>query len=177
MKKLTLCMAVLLIQILCIAAHAQTAGFTATADESLFRFIINRGEIFSPAAPGELTELTLSGYFCTQDRWEGQMTPAKSANSTSLTGKATLNPYSKHLQTNIVASLPMPGIASPTGLYLTLIVDGYPLSVQLPYVNENDNWPTGYEYTYSITVEGRNLTISGVTYTPLLKTPVAPSEE
>lgn len=167
MKKLTLCMAAVWIQIIGTMLYAQSAESASTVGESLFRFVINRGEIFSPTAAGELTELTLSGYFYLQDRWEGQMTPAKSANSISLTGKATINAYSKHLQTNVVASLPMPGITSPTGLYLTLIIDGYPMSVQLPYVSENDNWPTGYEYTYSVTVEGRKLTISGVTYTPV----------
>lgn len=160
-------MAAVWMQIIGTMMYAQSAGTVSTGDESLFRFVINRGEIFSPAAPGELTELTLSGYFCMHDGWEGQMTPAKSANSISLTGKATINAYSKHLQTNVLASLSMPGITSPTGLYLTLIIDGYPMSVQLPYVSENDNWPTGYEYTYNVTVEGRKLTISGVTYTPV----------
>lgn len=167
MKKLILCMVAILAQVIVMTASAQDAFTTKSADESLFRFIINRGEIFSPVAPGELTELGLSGYFCMNDRWQGQLTPAKSANSISLTGKGTINAYSRHLQTNVVASLSMPAIASPTGLFLTLIVDGLPMSVQLPYVNENDNWPVGYEYTYNITVEGRGLTISGVTYTPL----------
>lgn len=167
MRKLFICMVAIAIQMIGTVAFAQSAEVASATDESLFRFIINRGEIFSPAASGELTELTLSGYFCMQDRWEGQLTPAKSANSISLTGKATLNPYSKHLQTNVVASLSMPYITSPTGLFLMLIVDGVPMNVQLPYVNENDNWPTGYEYTYNVTVEGRSLTISGVTYTPI----------
>lgn len=164
MKKLILCMAAILAQVIVMTASAQDAFTTKSADESLFRFIINRGEIFSPVAAGELTELALSGYFCMNDRWQGQLTPAKSANSITLTGKGTINAYSRHLQTNVVASLSMPAIASPTGLFLTLIVDGLPMSVQLPYVNENDNWPVGYEYTYNITVEGRNLIISGVTY-------------
>lgn len=167
MRKLFLCMVAIGIQIIGTVAFAQSTASAPATDESLFRFIINRGEIFSPNAPGELTELTLSGYFCTKYHHEGQMTPAKSANSISLTGKATINAYSKHLQTNVVASLSMPYIASPTGLYLMLVVDGYPMNVQLPYVNENDNWPTGYEYTYNVTVEGRSLTISGVTYTPI----------
>lgn len=167
MRKLFLCMVAIAIQMIGTVAIAQSAEATSATDESLFRFIINRGEIFAPTAPGELTELTLSGYFCVNDRWEGQLTPAKSANSISLTGKATLNAYSKHLQTNVVASLSMPYITSPTGLFLMLIVDGVPMNVQLPYVNENDNWPTGYEYTYNVTVEGRGLIISGVTYTPI----------
>lgn len=163
-------MVAILAQAIVTGASAQDAFTAESADESLFRFIINRGEIFSPVAPGELTELGLSGYFCINDRWQGQLTPAKSANSISLTGKGTINAYSKRLQSNVVASLSMPAIASPTGLFLTLIVDGLPMSVQLPYVNENDNWPVGYEYTYNITVEGRGLTISGVTYTPLRST-------
>lgn len=167
MRKFFLGIVAIAIQMIGTVALAQSAEVASTTDQSLFRFIINRGEIFSPTAPGELTELTLSGYFCVQDRWAGQLTPAKSANSISLTGKATLNPYSKHLQTNVVASLPMPYITSPTGLFLMLIVDGIPMNVQLPYVNENDNWPTGYEYTYSVTVEGRSLIISGVTYTAM----------
>lgn len=167
MRKLLVGMVAVWMQIICTAAFAQSAENVVTAPEAQFHFIINRGEIFSPAALGELTELTLSGYFSTQDRLEGQMTPAKSANSITLTGKAVINAYSKHLQTNIVASLPMPFIASPTGLFLTLVIDGYPMNVQLPYVNENDNWATGYEYTYNITVEGRGLTISGVTYAPI----------
>lgn len=167
MKKLIVCMAALLVQVIVFTASAQEETATVATDESLFRFIINRGEIFSPVAPGELTELSLSGYFCIDDHWQGQLTPAKSANSIALTGKAVINAYSKHLQTNVVASLSLPAIASPTGLFLTLVVDGTPMTVQLPYVNENDNWPVGYEYTYNITVEGRGLTISGVTYTPL----------
>lgn len=167
MRKLFLCMAAIGIQTIYMIAFAQSAGTASSTDESLFRFIINRGEIFSPSAPGELTELTLSGYFCSQNRWEGQMTPAESANSISLTGKAIINPYSRHLQTNIVASLSMPYISSPSGLFLMLVVDNFPMNVQLPYINENDSWPTGYEYTYNITVEGRSLTISGVTYAPL----------
>lgn len=167
MKKLIVCIAAILVQAIVTAASAQEVLGTQVADESLFRFIVNRGEVFSPVAPGELTELSLSGYFCINDRWQGQLTPAKSANSIALTGKATINAYSKRLHTNVVASLPMPAIASPTGLFLTLIVDGTPMTVQLPYVNENDNWPVGYEYTYNITVEGRGLTISGVTYSPI----------
>lgn len=167
MKKLIVCMATILVQVMVMTASAQEVSTAKAIDESLFRFIVNRGEIFSPAAPGELTELCLSGYFCINDRWQGQLTPAKSANSITLTGKGVINAYSKHLQTNIVASLSMPTITSPTGLFLTLIVDGSPMTVQLPYVNENDNWPSGFEYTYNITVEGRGLTISGVTYTPL----------
>ena len=170
MKKLIVCIAALLVQVAVITASAQAVWEAQATDESLFRFIVNRGDVFSPVAPGELTELSLSGYFCMNDRWQGQITPAKSANSVTLTGKATINAYSKHLQTNIVASLSMPAIASPTGLFLTLIVDGTPMTIQLPYVNENDNWPVGYEYTYNITVEGRGLTISGVTYSPLQAT-------
>lgn len=169
MRKLFLCMAALVLQAICTVAFSQSSSADFSSDGSLFRFIVNRGEIFAATAPGELTELGLSGYFCTDDRWQGQLTPAKSANSVSLTGKAIINAFSKHVQTNVVASLSMPSIYSPTGLYLTLVVDGCPMSVQLPYINENDSWPVGYEYTYNVTVEGRNLTISGVTYTPLIK--------
>lgn len=167
MKKLIVCIAALLVQIAVTSSSAQAGWEAQAADGSLFRFIVNRGEVFSPAAPGELTELSLSGYFCMDDGWQGQLTPAKSANSISLTGKGTINAYSRHLQTNVVASLSMPAIASPAGLFLTLVVDRIPMTVQLPYVNENDNWPAGYEYTYNITVEGRGLTISGVTYAPM----------
>ena len=169
MKKLFFCMVALLLQTICAIAFSQTSSVNSVSDKSLFRFIINRGEVFSANAPGELTELTLSGYFYTEDTWEGQLTPAKSANSVSLTGKATINDYNLHLQTKVIASLAMPSIVSPTGLFLTLIVDGCPMTVQLPYINEDDNWPVGYAYTYNVTVEGRGLTISGVTYTLIEK--------
>ncbi|MFR8835694.1 hypothetical protein [Bacteroides nordii] len=170
MRKLFFCMAALLLQTICTVVFSQTSEVnSAVPAKSLFRFIINRGEVFSANAPGELTELTLSGYFCTENEWEGQLTPDKSANSVSLTGKAIINDYNMHLQTKVIASLSMPSIVSPTGLFLTLIVDGCPMTVQLPYINENDNWPVGYAYIYNVTVEGRGLTISGVTYAPLEK--------
>lgn len=163
MRKLFLCLVVLMLQAVYIVAHSQSAP----SHGSLFRFIINRGEVFSANAPGELTELTLSGYFYTNDLWEGQLTPFKSANSVTLTGKAVINEYSAHLQTKVVSSLSLPSVVSPTGMFLTLVVDGVPMSVQLPYVNESDGWVAGFIYTYSVTVEGRGLTISGVTCSAL----------
>ena len=85
----------------------------------------------------------------------------------TLTGKAVINEYSAHLQTKVVSSLSLPSVVSPTGMFLTLVVDGVPMSVQLPYVNESDSWVAGFIYTYSVTVEGRGLTISGVTCSAL----------
>ena len=63
MKKLYLCTCMLICQGVLTLLSAQNAVSEGTSDWSEFRFIINRGEVFSPTAPGELTELTLSGYF------------------------------------------------------------------------------------------------------------------
>ena len=125
------------------------------------------GEVFSATAPGEVTELTLSGYFVLGQDENVPMTPAKSVNSYTLTGQALINDYKPRLQTNVVASVPMPAITSPSGLYLTLVVDNVPMTVQLPYVDETDDWKAGFAYTYNVTVEGRGLVISGVNYTSL----------
>lgn len=48
MKKLIVCTAALLVQVIVFTASAQEETATVATDESLFRFIINRGEIFSP---------------------------------------------------------------------------------------------------------------------------------
>ena len=153
-----------------IPVMAQKSKQITTTGNSVFRFVINKGEFFSASSPGEVSELSLVGYFTKNGAEEGQMNPSVSANSTTLTGLAVINSYSKLLQTKVVASLPISTISSPTGLFLSLVVDGRPLSVQLPYVNETDTWPAGYAYTYNITVEGNSLIISGVTTVALSAT-------
>lgn len=109
-----------------------------------------------------MTELTLSGFFSEDVKTEGELTPSKSVGSLTLTGKAKINPYSLQRQTKVTSSLVMGSVYAPRGLMLSVIVDGYPLSVLLPYVNEKDTWPSGYTYTYSLAVQGRQLSVSGV---------------
>lgn len=162
MKKLFITLAAILIQSCVVAADAQSSS--SGAEQSVFRFIISRGEVFETNATGSLTELNLSGFFCPEVKNEGELTPAKSVGSITLTGKAKINPYSLQLQTKVTASLLLGTIQAPRGLMLTLIIDGYPLSVLLPYVNEKDSWAAGYTYTYSLAVQGRQLSLAGVTY-------------
>lgn len=163
MKKILLYSMLALVQVLWLPVLAQKSP---AGDSSRFRFVINKGEFFPSSAPGQVTELSLSGYFCKGVSAPGQLSPSSSANSITLTGLAQVNPYSKQLQSKVVASMDLPEINSPTGLYLSVIVDGRPLSMQLPYVNQTDSWPTGFTYTYNLTVEGNSLVISGVTCLP-----------
>ena len=168
MKKFLLCACMVAMQGVCSLLHSQALpSGAAGTDSALFRFVINRGEVFSATAPGEVTELTLSGYFVLGQDENVPMTPAKSVNRYTLTGQALINDYKPRLQTNVVASVSMPAITSPSGLYLTLVVDNVPMTVQLPYVDETDDWKAGFAYTYNVTVEGRGLVISGVNYTSL----------
>lgn len=162
MKKLFITLAVLIMQSGIMAVDAQSTS--AGAEQSVFRFIISRGEVFETNASGSLTELNLSGFFSPDVKTEGELTPSKSVGSTTLTGKAKINPYSLQMQTKVSASLLLGTIYAPRGLMLTLIIDGYPLSVLLPYVNEKNSWPAGYTYTYSLAVQGRQLSVAGVTY-------------
>lgn len=162
MKKLFIILTVLIMQSGIMAVHAQSSSISS--EQSLFRFIISRGEVFETNASGTLTELNLSGFFNPEVKAEGALTPSKSVESVSLTGKGQINPYSLQMQTKVSASLLLGTIYAPRGLMLTLIIDGYPLSVLLPYINEKDTWPAGYTYTYSLAVQGRQLSVSGVTY-------------
>ncbi|WP_321331005.1 hypothetical protein [uncultured Bacteroides sp.] len=167
MKKLLLTLAVIVIQSGMAAANAQSSS--PCTEQSVFRFIISRGEVFETNAAGNLTELSLSGFFCPEVKTEGELTPSKGVGSITLTGKAKINSYSLQLQTKATASLSLGTIQAPRGLMLTLIIDGYPLSVLLPYVNEKDSWPAGYIYTYSLAVQGRQLSLAGVTYEKIKK--------
>lgn len=159
MKKLFIFLAIIALQVLFVTAKAQT---TIKTEQSVFRFIISRGEVFETNASGALTELTLSGFFSEDVKTEGELTPSKSVGSLTLTGKAKINPYSLQRQTKVTSSIVMGSVYAPRGLMLSVIVDGYPLSVLLPYVNEKDTWPSGYTYTYSLAVQGRQLSVSGV---------------
>lgn len=168
MKKLYLCTCMLICQGVFTLLSAQNAVSEGTSDWSEFRFIINRGEVFSPTAPGELTELTLSGYFVVgEENKEIQLSPTKCANSYTLTGQAFINEYQPRVQTKVIATVPIPHICSPAGLFLTLVVDHIPMTVQLPYTNETDIWAPGFSYTYNVTVDGKGLIISGVTCSPI----------
>lgn len=129
-----------------------------------FIFVINRGEVFSINAPGELTELSLSG-FVTDALSAGSkamMNETVSNNTVSLSGAVMINPYSPEPATGVTASISLRPLTASKGLTLSLTVDGQPLRVLLPFDSGDCRWVAGYTYRYVVTVSGGALQVTGM---------------
>lgn len=131
-------------------------------------FVVNRGEVFSVNAPGDLTSLTLSGYQSGCDTLSlvrGMLNERASVNSMTLTGAARINDYSPEPSGHVTASLRLLPLVAAHGLTLTLTVDGRPMSVLLPFASEDCRWKGGTTYRYAVTVSGDRLLVTGMTVT------------
>lgn len=132
-----------------------------------FVFVVNRGEVFAVNAPGELTELGLSGF--TTDALPiangGMMNENTCRNTVKLTGAVTINEYSPEPATHVIASLHLLPLTASRGLSLSLTIDGAPLRVLLPFDSGDCRWRGGYTYRYVLTVNGGALQVTGMTVT------------
>lgn len=132
-----------------------------------FVFVVNRGEVFAVNAPGELTELGLSGF--TTDTLPiadgGMMNENTCRNTVKLTGAVTINEYSPEPATHVIASLHLLPLTASRGLSLSLTIDGAPLRVLLPFDSGDCRWRGGYTYRYVLTVNGGVLQVTGMTVT------------
>lgn len=138
-----------------------------TMDNSaVFSLVINRGEVFSVNAPGQLTSVTFSG-FERVDPLGKRLSPGainnyNSKNGLTLYGNTLINDYATVPSDVITCSALFDVITAPQGLILTLEIDGRSLSVQLPFVSTDKTWKGGYRYIYVVTVTGSTLSITGV---------------
>ncbi len=131
-------------------------------------FVVNRGEVFSVNAPGDLTSLTLSGYQSgcdTLSQARGMLNERASVNAMTLTGAARINDYAPEPSGRVTASLRLLPLVAAHGLTLSLTVDGRPMSVLLPFASEDCRWKGGTTYRYVITVSGDRLLVTGMTVT------------
>lgn len=131
-------------------------------------FVVNRGEVFSVNAPGDLTSLTLSGYQSgcdTLSQARGMLNERASVNAMTLTGAARINDYAPEPSGHVTASLRLLPLVAAHGLTLSLTVDGRPMSVLLPFASEDCRWKGGSTYRYVITVSGDRLLVTGMTVT------------
>lgn len=132
-----------------------------------FIFVINRGEVFAVNAPGELTEVSLSGF--TTDALpinsKGLMNETDCRNKVTLTGAVNINDYSPEPATGVTASLCLRPLTATRGLTLGLNVDGQPLHVLLPFDSGDCRWRAGYTYRYVVTVSSGALQVTGMTVT------------
>lgn len=130
-----------------------------------FVFVVNRGEVFAVNAPGELTELGLSGF--TTDALPiangGMMNENTCRNTVKLTGAVTINDYSPEPATHVIASLHLLPLTASRGLSLSLTIDGAPLRVLLPFDSGDCRWRGGYTYRYVLTLNGGALQVTGMT--------------
>lgn len=138
---------------------------------STFRLVINKGEIFSVNAPGELTEIALSDYLVvpnenTNNSQTGEINEFSCVNKTTLYGRTLINDYSVTPSSQVTASVQMPAIIAKQGLLLSLVIDGKTLSVRLPYITSDYCWQSGAGYLYTITINGNEPQITGVTVLP-----------
>lgn len=155
----------------------KAAGTTTTTAKSeticpedqlaTFVFVVNRGEVFAVNAPGELTELSLSGF--TTDALPiangGMMNENSCRNTVKLTGAVTINEYSPEPATSVIASLHLLPLTASRGLTLSLTIDGTPLRVLLPFDSGDCRWQGGYTYRYVLTMNGGALQVTGMTVT------------
>lgn len=130
-----------------------------------FVFVVNRGEVFSINAAGELTELSLTGF--TTDVLpigsEGTMNESSCRNNIALTGAVTINAYSPEPATTVTASLRLRPLTAARGLTLSLTIDGTPQRVLLPFDSGDCRWRAGYTYRYVLTLNGGVLQVTGMT--------------
>lgn len=130
-----------------------------------FVFVVNRGEVFSINAAGELTDLSLTGF--TTDALpkdsEGAMNESACRNSIGLTGAVTINAYSPEPATTETASLRLRPLTAARGLTLSLTIDGTPHRVLLPFDSGDCRWRGGYTYRYVLTLNGGVLQVTGMT--------------
>lgn len=142
---------------------------TICAEQQLatFVFVVNRGEVFAVNAPGELTELSLSGFItdALPIANAGMMNGNSCRNTVKLTGAVTINDYSPEPATNAIASLHLLPFTASRGLALSLTIDGAPLRVLLPFDSGDCRWRGGYTYRYVLTVNGGALQVTGMTVT------------
>ena len=134
----------------------------------VLEFVVNRGEVFSVNAPGDLTSLTLSGYQTGNDTVtiaRGMLNERASVNAVTLTGAARINDYAPEPSGHVTASLRLLPLVAAHGLTLTLTVDGRPMSVLLPFASEDCRWKGGTTYRYVVTVSGDRLLVTGMTVT------------
>lgn len=133
---------------------------------AVFSLVINRGEVFSVNAPGQLTSVTFSGFERVDPLGErlspGAINNYNSKNGLTLYGNTLINDYATVPSDVITCSSLFDVITAPQGLTLTLEIDGRSLSVQLPFVSADKIWKGGYRYIYVVTVTGNTLSITGV---------------
>lgn len=139
----------------------------------LMSFSISRGEVFSSSAAGALTEVTLSGYsldmqagrlskYCSLPTGRvGELSSFSSMNSSTLRGQTTLNECGATAEINAVFCL-WPVVTS-SGLNLTVTVDGVRYTAALPFVTPDKCWIAGYDYLYTLVLNGNLLSVTGVT--------------
>lgn len=138
----------------------------AVANFAVFSLVINRGEVFSVNAPGQLTAVTFSGFERVDPLGErlspGAINNYNSKNGLTLYGNTLINDYATVPSDVITCSALFDVITAPQGLTLTLEIDGKSLSVLLPFISPDKTWKGGYRYIYTVTVTGNALSITGV---------------
>ncbi|MFA6812675.1 MAG: fimbrillin family protein [Bacteroidaceae bacterium] len=131
-------------------------------------FIVNRGASYTGAGVLTSVKLTKSDGFLagtnvgTVSLSDGAISGLNVATNIVFTGSTTINAAAG--TTALVKGLVAP-ITATTGITLTLTIDGKDMVITLPSTNPANAWAQGKNYTYTINVQGTELSVVTVAIT------------